>query len=150
MTPLFQNFLLGHILCGLLATVSSVMVFLGLVKNAGFQKIRINSLVGVLGFFISWILGGYYYVNFYGQQVKPAIKSGNYPWAHGIFMETKEHIFLFLPFLSLVLALLVWFLKNEVNKNSRLKKAGIFLAFMIIVLAVSVTFMGMLISGAVK
>ena len=52
--------------------------------------------------------------------------------------------------LSLVLALLVWFLKNEVNKNSRLKKAGIFLAFMIIVLAVSVTFMGMLISGAVK
>lgn len=150
MTPLFQNLLIGHVISGLLAIVFSVMVFLGLLKNIGLKKLKTFSLLGVLGFFFSWILGGYYYVNFYGSSVKPAIKSGNYPWAHGIFMETKEHIFLFIPFLSLVLTLLIWLLREKIQTESKLKKPAIFLSFLIAALGAAITFMGMLVSGAVK
>lgn len=150
MTLLFQNLLIWHVIFGLLAIFFSVMVFLGLLKNIGLRKLKTFSLLGVLGFFVSWILGGYYYVNFYGSSVKPAIKSGNYPWAHGIFMETKEHIFLFIPFLSLVLALLVWLLREKIQTGSKLKKPAIFLSFLIAALGAAITFMGMLVSGAVR
>src|SRR4030067_285327 len=45
-------------------------------------------------FILTWIVGGYYYVTFYGPLVRPVIKAGNAPWAHAIAMEAKEHIFL--------------------------------------------------------
>src|SRR3989344_2053413 len=55
--------------------------------------------LGTILFFASWIIGGYYYVQYYGPDVKPVINAGSEPWAHKVFTETKEHVFLFLPFL---------------------------------------------------
>lgn len=54
-----------------------------------------TALIGLLGYLISWMAGGYYYVHYYGSLVKPVIKAGSAAWAHQISMETKEHIFLF-------------------------------------------------------
>src|SRR3990172_7929299 len=51
--------------------------------------------VGLTSYIFTWIIGGYYYVKFYGPLVKPVIKAGSAPWAHGVAMEAKEHIFLF-------------------------------------------------------
>ena len=48
----------------------------------------------------AWILGGYWYVKFYGAE-KAIILAGPWPWAHSFFMETKEHLF----FIPLILAL---------------------------------------------
>jgi hypothetical protein len=46
------------------------------------------------------MLGGYWYTNFYPAD-KAIILKGPWPFAHNLFMETKEHLF----FLVLVLAL---------------------------------------------
>lgn len=58
-------------------------------------RLRIAAGIGLFGFIASWFFGGFYYVNYYGGLVKLVIKSGAAPWAHSVFMETKEHIFCF-------------------------------------------------------
>src|SRR3989344_9378428 len=57
--------------------------------------------IGLAGFIFTWIIGGYYYVVYYGKLVKPTILKGMAPWAHAIAMEAKEHIFLFVVPLAL-------------------------------------------------
>jgi len=71
-------------------------------------RAKIASLTGTIFTFASWMVSGIYYVVYYGSQVKPTIKAGPWPWAHTIFMESKEHIFLFLPFLTILLLFLIW------------------------------------------
>lgn len=69
-------------------------------RDPAYAKIHIASMLGTLAILISWVMGGYYYVTIYGNEVKPAVKSIE-SWIHDIGMETKEHLFLFLPFLSM-------------------------------------------------
>src|SRR3990167_6368538 len=54
-------------------------------------------------FGLSWFVGGYYYVKFYGSLVKPVILKSAVPWAHAVVMESKEHIFLFILPLALTI-----------------------------------------------
>jgi hypothetical protein len=49
---------------------------------------------------LAWILGGYWYVHYYYAE-KAVILKGPWPFAHNLFMETKEHLF----FIPLILAL---------------------------------------------
>ena len=58
-------------------------------------RLRVVAFIGLAGFLLSWLIGGYYYIKFYGPLVKPIIKAGSAPWAHAVAMETKEHVFLF-------------------------------------------------------
>jgi len=74
----------------------------------GVLRAKIASLTGTILIFAHWLVSGIYYVIYYGPEVKSIIKTGPWPWAHAIFMESKEHIFLFLPFLALILLFLVW------------------------------------------
>lgn len=39
-----------------------------------------------------WICGGYWYVHFYPAE-KTLIPNGPWPFAHNLFMETREHFF---------------------------------------------------------
>ena len=91
------------------------------------QRAKIVALISVVLLFLSWITAGYYYVNIYGSEVKPLIKEGPQPWAHGVFMETKEHIFLFLPFLGLLTLSSLRTYERELLKNKRLRNSIIFL-----------------------
>src|SRR3989338_2979423 len=65
-------------------------------KSQHYGRMTLAAMLGFLGFMASWIIGGYYYVTYYGPLVKPIIKAGSTPWAHTIAMEAKEHIFLFI------------------------------------------------------
>lgn len=62
--------------------------------------------IGLFGYVATWIIGGYYYVKFYGPLVKPIIIGGQAKWAHDIAMEAKEHVFLFAVPLAIVILLL--------------------------------------------
>lgn len=101
--------LMAHPLIGIHAALGEIgvgaflWVFVELLNPSEerIKRAKKIALLGALLFLLSWIAGGYYYVEFYGDQVKPLIKEGPFPWAHAIVMETKEHVFLFLPFLSL-------------------------------------------------
>ena len=51
---------------------------------------------------LAYLVGGYWYVVFYGAD-KALIKSGPWPFAHGLFMESKEHVFLSLLLVATLL-----------------------------------------------
>lgn len=150
MDPLFKQLLIWHVIIGLLGITFFVVVLLGLLKiHWQMRQLRIFSLLGLLSFLASWIMGGYYYVMYYGSAVKPIIKTGDYAWAHGIVMETKEHVFLFLPFLAAVVFLTLWF-AGEAAVEARLRKPLIALTLLIVVFGVFMAAAGTIISGAVR
>ena len=151
MTPVLKLALIGHVIGGLIALIFYYALVPSLVRkslNLGF--LTRFSLFGLVTLLISWVLAGYYYVTFYGQSVKPIIKSGKIPWAHNILMESKEHAFLFLPFLGLVLTTSLLFSKSDIAKDESLRKALAKLAFVLVFLGTAVTIFGVVISGAAK
>jgi len=106
--------------------------------------------LGTLAFFASWFIGGYYYVTFYGGGPKLLIKGGPIPWAHDIFTETKEHIFLFLPLLSIYAFALLKKYKDEILQKPEIKKALILLVGIIIFIGLAMAGMGYVISVGVR
>ena len=143
--------LIGNVLSGLLALIFYYAMIPNLIgKNLQPNFLKRLSLAGLVTLLFSWILAGYYYTQYYGQSVKPIIKSGQLPWAHSILMETKEHIFLFLPFLGLVLAAACLSSKSDIDKDETLRKALAKLAFVVVALGTAVTIFGVVISGAAK
>lgn len=148
---LFQQLLIWHVVIGLAGIMFFVLVLLELFgTNIGTRKLKILSFFGFASFIASWIMGGYYYVMYYGGAVKPVIKAGDYPWVHGIIMESKEHIFLFLPILAAVAFLIFWLGDNLASSEPRLKRALTALVLLIIVYGVFVAVSGTVISGAVR
>ncbi len=136
--------LIGHILFGLIGVLMSVAIVLSLVGKLYNRTYTLySSIAAFSSFMASWLLGGWYYVTYYGSVVKPIIKSGPYPWAHLIVMESKEHIFLMLPILTAVIMLFVWLNKDK-------PKSMIPLAILNAVLAVFILMTGVVISGGVQ
>jgi len=109
----------------------------------------LTALIGVGSFFLSWIAGGYYYVTYYGGLVKPGIKSGLAPWAHGIMMETKEHVFLFIVPLA-VTALLAVMLDQEEWERLGIKKAVMYIVAYTALLGLAIGAMGFIVSAAAR
>ena len=150
MNLLFLNALVWHILLGIAAIVTYAglpLLLKGKEINVGLLKIY--SLLGFLGFLGSWIAGGYYYVSYYGKAVKSPILEGANPWAHKILMESKEHVFLFLPFLAFVVLILVNFFSKELISSEKLKNNLIMLCLLIVTLGIIITLSGIAISGSV-
>lgn len=120
------------------------------VANAGSVKRRMAAaILGLVSFVLTWLIGGYYYVNFYGSLVKPIIKAGNAPWAHAIAMEVKEHIFLFVIPVSVTLLLLSR-LDSEQLQSTGLRKSFIILTLLVVGLGFSMGLMGFIISAAAR
>ncbi|MFA5771101.1 MAG: hypothetical protein WC894_06460 [Patescibacteria group bacterium] len=120
------------------------------VTNAGSIKRRtIASIIGLVGYTLTWIIGGYYYVKFYGPLVKPIIKTGSAPWAHLIAMEAKEHIFLFAIPLSITILLLSRLDIDQLQSLS-LRKSLIRLTMITAGLGLSFGIMGFIISAAAR
>lgn len=136
--------LVGHILLGVTGTMTAYVVWHELTKTQpNTRSLKRNSLATVITWLGAWLSGGYYYIVYYGANVKPVIKSGQYAWAHSVFMEWKEHIFLFLPFLALVLWLAVC------RESIGSKRPLVWLSGVIWFLALFITGAGILVSGAV-
>ena len=108
-------------------------------------RARIAGLIGLFGFIGSWLLGGYYYLNYYGSLVKPGIVAGTAPWAHKIAMEAKEHIFLFILPLA-VTALILALLDKKEFENHNLRRISMLLAGVIVFLSLAIGGMGFIIS----
>jgi len=93
-----------HAWLGEFAALMFVWAFIEMLSgaDANVRRARRVTLLGIVLIFLAWLAGGFYYVEIYGDAVKPLIKEGPMPWAHKIVMETKEHVFIFLPFLGLL------------------------------------------------
>lgn len=114
------------------------------------KRAKIAAAIGTAFFLISWLAGGYYYVTFYGPNVKPVIKAGPAPWAHAVIMEVKEHVFLFLPFLSLFTTALIFRHSRKLAKDSRTRISILLLCGLIILLGLLMAFMGYMISSGAR
>ncbi len=151
MTPLIKTVLIAHVIFGIIGTMAAYAVWLATLKKAPSAKfLKSASLVSFFSFLLSWFSGGYYYVIYYGDAVKPRIVAGQYPWAHKIFTEAKEHIFLFLPFISLALMVTIWRLGDRFATDENLRKKAVFLAGVITTVSVSITLAGIVISGGAR
>ncbi|MBI2232858.1 MAG: hypothetical protein HYU56_02975 [Candidatus Aenigmarchaeota archaeon] len=94
--------LFAHIILGAALAVLSIIILLEMKK----RKSSILGPLSVLTAGISWFVlvpAGILYINFY-PATKTLIKAGAWPWAHSIFMETKEHWGLLLPVIATVAA----------------------------------------------
>jgi len=145
--PVLIGLHLGFAIIG----IDAFLWLFGEIKNASWhtKRLRITALIGVAGFALSWLFGGYYYVKFYGELVKPVIKGGLAPWAHNIIMETKEHIFLFIIPLALT-ALFITFLKADEFGNAGLRGRALALSGFIALLGLAIGLMGFVISAAAR
>lgn len=150
MPELFKTLLSLHVLFGVAAIFIIGYLWMSL-KNPDSKGIilKLLSLGGFLALLTSWMTGGYYYLYYYGTSVKPAILAGSQPWAHKLVMETKEHIFIIIPFLSITLLALIFkidFSSPEINQD--LKKSITKIAFIATTISALMAVMGFIISGA--
>ena len=114
------------------------------------RRARIAALLGTLLLIGAWMVGGFYYVTEYGALVKPLIKSGPLPWAHDVITETKEHVFLFLPFLGVLVWGLLQRYGNELMQNRRARIAVVLLSGLIVLMAFAIAGMGFMITSGFR
>lgn len=113
------------------------------------KRLRLAALIGVIGYAVSWMAGGYYYVKFYGALVKPIIKAGSAPWVHNIIMETKEHIFLFIIPLAVTVALIAW-LREEDWQMLNIRRPSLILIGLVAGLGLLIGLLGFFISATAR
>ena len=151
MTSIFTITLIAHILLGIAGVVSSYVVWLGLLKSKqSLSFLRTTSIVATVLYFASWLSGGYYYALYYGAHVKPVILAGAYPWAHKFFIEVKEHVFMFLPFMALATVLALYVVNEQGELNERSRKWLTLLVGITTIIGIFITLSGVVVSGAVR
>lgn len=101
--------LMLHPTFGVLAVLASVWVFVEALnaRETNQGRIRTASLVTTVLMWLTYVVAGYWYVVFYGAD-KALIKAGPWPFAHGFFMETKEHVFFMLLLLATFLPIVAY------------------------------------------
>lgn len=151
MSGIISTTLILHVLSGLVGFIAVYAILMALFRRESSIKVlRFSSVLAFLSYITSWFAGGYYYVLWYGSEVKPIVKGGDNPWAHAFFMEVKEHLFLLLPILTFML-ILVFFLRGEdVVSSGKFKKAVMYLTVLIALITLFITASGVLISGSAQ
>ena len=99
------NPLIGlHAALGEFAVFAFLWVFVEMFNpnEKSIERAKTAATLGVLLLIGTWFIGGISYIFFYTPDVKPVILAGPDSWAHEIFTETKEHIFLFMPIIAVL------------------------------------------------
>ncbi|MFZ3206811.1 MAG: hypothetical protein WA161_23465 [Pseudomonas sp.] len=140
--------LLLHPTFGALAILASLWVFAETLTNteASQWRIRVVSLAAALFMWLSYLLGGYWYVRYYGAD-KALINAGPWPFAHSFFMETKEHLFLSLLLLATYLPIAAFGLTAG---RSQVRVLVLWVAAWIVLLGLSMEGAGAFVSMGVK
>jgi len=140
--------LMLHPTFGVLAIISSVWVFVEAlnVSNANVARLRGASVLTAILMWSAYIVGGYWYVVFYGGD-KTLIKAGPWPFAHGFFMETKEHVFLMLLLLTTFLPIAAY---GEVVKKQATRSLVLWTSALVVLMGLAMEGAGAFISMGVK
>ena len=141
--------LMSHVLFGVLGTLIAAALFMDIINlnESNLKRIQAISLVVAGLMILAYLSGGYWYVVNYAAD-KALIKAGSWPWAHGYFMEVKEHIFFILLFLSLYLPVVTC--KKNLLELERFKKLALTVTGLIILLGLIMDGFGAIIAMGVK
>jgi hypothetical protein len=105
-TNMNEMILMAHVLFGVACIVTTVWVFVDVlnVNESNLKRIKWISRAAAIFMWISFVMGGYWYVVFYPAD-KAIILQGPWRFAHAYFMETKEHLVIMLLMLVTYLPL---------------------------------------------
>ena len=143
-----EMILMAHVLLGVACIVATVWVFVDVLNANDSNRQRIKWISRAAAFFmwLSFLIGGYWYVVFYPAD-KAIILKGPWPFAHEYFMETKEH-------LVIMLLLLVTYLPiaaaNNLAANQDARRLVLWVSGMIPLLGLMIEGHGAIIAMGVK
>lgn len=140
--------LLAHAACGVTGCLAAVWVLVEAL-NAGpanVVRLRRGALFVAMCIGAAWICGGYWYVHFYPAE-KSVILRGPWPFAHNLFMETKEHLFFVTAILAFLLPITA---REKLYTNSVARRLVLSVAGLIVITGLSVEGAGAVIDHGVK
>ena len=121
-------------------------------SEANQRRLKLASIGTTLFLWLSYLIGGWWYVVYYGAAVsnsdKSIILAGPWKWSHSFFMETKEHIFFMMLFLSILLPIVTF--RNQIFKDTKVRNLTIVIALTIVVLGLGMEGFGAMISKGIK
>jgi len=110
--------LMAHVFFGVACIVTTVWLFVDVLHadESNLNRIRKTSCAAAVFMWLSFLIGGYWYVVSYKVD-KAIILKGPWPFAHSFFMETKEH-------LVIILLLLATYIPIAASNNLAVDKAA--------------------------
>jgi len=140
--------LLAHAAFGVTGCTAALWVFVESLSatpnNAA--RIRIAAYLSALCMAFAWVFGGYWYVVFYPAE-KALILKGPWPFAHDVFMETKEHLFFVTGILALLLPIAT---RERIHANPSARRLVLSIAGLTVVTGLAVEGAGAIIDHGVK
>ncbi|MDQ1253490.1 MAG: hypothetical protein QG646_2657 [Euryarchaeota archaeon] len=147
-----KSSVLFHSISGGLSALVLVWIIIETLYPTGISLARARIASYLAAFMITagcWIVGGYNYLTVYGSQVKPVILVGSHPWAHEVVMETKEHIFVFLPIIAFALSITLSTLDRDTFLgDDKFRRALTMTACLALFIVLLMFLMGAIISNA--
>lgn len=140
--------LLAHPTFGAIGILTAVWVFVEAL-NASREnqaRIRVASLTTAGFIWASYLVGGYWYVFYYGAD-KARIVAGPWPFAHSFVMETKEHVFLGLLLLATFLPIAAF---NHIAANRGARTLVLWSSAFVVLVGLAMEGAGAFISMGVK
>jgi hypothetical protein len=113
-------------------------------ENTG--RIRAAAMVAAICMAGAWICGGYWYVHFYPSE-KTIILNGPWPFAHNLFMETKEHLFFVTAILAFLLPITI---RERLYSNGAARRLVLATTALIVITGLAVEGAGAMINHGVK
>ena len=121
-----QGVMMLHVALGVIGIMFAVALFVDVlnVNEGNIERIKKLSLAVAVLIVLAYIIGGYWYVVYYGHD-RDIIKAGQWPWAHNYFMEVKEHLFFMMMLLGIYLPIAVYRNAPLMEKEKRCLVLGI-------------------------
>ena len=137
-----------HVLLGVSCMVATVWLFVDVLHASIANQKRITCLSRfiALAMWLAFLVAGYWYVQLYPAD-KAIILKGPWPFAHSFFMETKEHLVILLLLLTTYLPFVA---ANQLAQNKEARKLTLWVAALIVLLALGMEGEGAVIAMGVK
>lgn len=131
--------LLAHAAFGVSGCLAALWVFVETLNARPDNETRIQTtaLATAACMAAAWICGGYWYVHFYPAE-KTLILNGPWPFAHDVFMETKEHLFFITGILAFLLPVAT---REKLSSNASARR-------LVLVVATLTAVTGLAVEGA--
>jgi hypothetical protein len=143
-----QLILMAHVAFGMICLLAAVWVFVETLNasETNLNRIRKISRLAAAAMWVSFLIGGYWYVNFYKAD-KTIILKGPWPFAHSLFMETKEHLVIMLLLLATYLPIVA---TNDLAANRAARRLMLWIAGFTVLLTLLMEGEGAIIGMGVK
>lgn len=140
--------LMAHVLFGVGCLLTTVWVFVDTLSASAANQLRIQrmSCAAAVFMWLAFVVAGYWYVTAYAAD-KAVILKGPWPFAHSVFMETKEHLVILLLMLATYLPITA---AGNLAASPGARRVVLWVAGMIVLLALTTEGEGAFIAMGVK